>query len=109
MRFLDEPKIPKKENHFIVRGIVRDKNSKYSEFDFYVLKPFNSDRDWRTVYRQIDELFLQSKKKFKSESEKQFRERHIQKQSWFYFHFEGNKWNEDFPIDPYPSKSDVLK
>ena len=101
--YLGKPTIPPKEGHYIVRG-HSTRGSQYSKpfftADFYIKKPFVScrDRDFE-IYRIFDDLFIQSVRKFKKETESEFLERCRKKidQRWFYFHYKGEGWFLDCP------------
>jgi hypothetical protein len=100
--YLGKPTIPPKEGHYIVRGHSTrgSQNSKpFFTADFYIKKPFVFNRDWRNRFRIFDDLFFQSVRKFKKETEDQFLERCRNKiyQRSFYFHYKGEGWFFDNP------------
>jgi len=95
--YLGKPTIPPKEGHYIVRG-HSNRGSMYSKpfftADFYIKKPFVFDRDWRNNYMIFDDLFFQSVRKFKKETEVQYLQRCRDKVDgrFFYFHYKGEGW-----------------
>jgi len=100
--YLGKPTIPPKEGHYIVRGHNTRESMHSKPFftaDFYIKKPFVFDRDWINRFRIFDDLFFQSVRKFKKETEVQYLQRCRDKldQRYFYFHYKGEGWFFDTP------------
>ena len=97
---LDEPTIPPKENHYIVRGRLtcggEHKKPKFVA-DFYLKKPY--DEKVSPVLMFV-KLYADTIKRYKNETEEEFWKRFDQKkwgQHYMYFHHNGFDWCLDYP------------